>query len=140
MQKYLLALSLLIASCSYHTVTFTTYNDPKTHQLKIPAGFILTKKSYENENAFTYEYPDKSRIFFSDNIHPSSFYPDAYQKYGNNLNLLFITNDTVTISGVDSSGRYWQTRKMKNIVYGYMQVLSERKQLFDSILNRLINK
>jgi hypothetical protein len=59
----------------------------------------------------TFIYSDSSSIFFSDNTAPGSFYPDAYLKYGKDLNINFLANDTITINGMDDKGRYWKIER-----------------------------
>jgi hypothetical protein len=108
--------------------------------MKIPKGYTVKDMDYENERAKVFLYPDSSRLFFSDNIKPSSFYPDAYKKYGKDINLKFLSADTITIDGIDDAGKIWKERKEKNIVYGYMKVPPEKKGIFDSILNTIILK
>ena len=134
-----LILILLLNSCSTtKTVSFKTLNDKGKsliYSLELPKGYKLTKLSFENENVQTYTYADSSRIFFSDNLAPSSFYKDAYKKYGKDLNLTFLSRDTITISGQDEEGRYWKTCKDYNVVYGYTQVPGEKLNQFEHILN-----
>ena len=79
-------------------------------------------------------------FFFSDNIKPSAFYPDAYKKYGDDINLKFLSADTVTIDGIDAVGKFWKQHKQKNVVYGYMSVAPEKQEIFDKMLNSVIHK
>jgi hypothetical protein len=105
------------------------------YSLQLPRGYTLSKLSFENENVETYTYPDSSRIIFSDNLAPSAFYKNAYAKYGKDINIIFLSKDTVTISGQDDLGRQWKTIKEYNVVYGYAQVPSNKQSHFDNILN-----
>jgi hypothetical protein len=135
---------LLFFSCSTtKTVSFKLRgNDGQkfNYQMRIPKGYTVREMDFENERAKVFLYPDSSRLFFSDNVKPSAFYPQAYKKYGKDLNLNFLTNDTITINGTDEAGNFWEERKAQNVVYGYMKVSLEKKGMFDSILNNLIKK
>jgi hypothetical protein len=53
---------------------------------------------------------------------------------------MFLSSDTIIINGTDEEGRYWEERKVKNIVYGYERVPFEKKEMFDKILNSIIIK
>jgi len=134
-----LILLLLLNSCSTtKTVSLKTHNDKGEsfiYSLELPKGYKLTKFSFENENVQTYTYVDSSRIFFSDNLAASAFYKDAYKKYGKDINLTFLSSDTITISGQDEEGRYWKTRKDYNVVYGYTQVPADKLNQFENIIN-----
>ncbi|HVW99889.1 MAG TPA: hypothetical protein VHA52_05585 [Candidatus Babeliaceae bacterium] len=107
------------------------------YQMRIPKGYIVKNYSFENEGAKILIYPDSSRLYFSDNTKPSAFYPDAYKKYGEYINIRFLTADTITIDGVDEVGKYWKTRKARIVVYGYMKVPIEKKKMFDRIINNV---
>ena len=140
----ILLLLLLSSSCNTtKTVSFKTHNNNRQvliYSLQLPKGYTLTKLSFENENAVTYTYPDSSRIFFSDNLSPSAFYKDAYSKYGKDINLVFLSKDTITISGQDDLGRHWKTSKQYDVVYGYVQVPSDKQSQFDNILSSFKEK
>ena len=141
MKRLLTALVLIFlsSSCSTtKTVSFKTHNNKGRtfiYSLQLPKGYILTKLSFENENVDTYTYGDSSKLFFSDNLAPSAFYKDAITKYGKDINLIFLSKDTITISGQDDLGTYWKTCKQYNVVYGYVQVVLDKRNQFDSILN-----
>jgi len=111
-----------------------------TYQIRIPKGFTTTETVYESERFKVFLYPDSSKLFFSNKVALYAFYPDAYKKYGKDLNLKLLSADTLTINGVDESGRIWKDRKATNVVYGYIQVPPEKKGIFDSIINRVIIK
>ena len=134
-----LILTLLFISCgTTKTVSFKTHNykgEPFIYSLELPKGYRLKKLSFENENVQTYTYADSSRIFFSDNLAPSAFYKDAYKKYGKDINLTFLSSETITISGQDEEGSYWKTSKDYNVVYGYAQVPVDKLNQFENIVN-----
>ena len=140
----ILSFLLFLNSCSpTKTVLFKTHNDKGQsfiYSLQLPRGYKVTELSFENENAKTYTYSDSSRIIFSDNLTPSAFYKDAYTKYGKDINIIFLSKDTITISGQDDLGRHWKTIKDYNVVYGYVQVPSDKKNQFDSILSSFTEK
>ncbi|TMI87886.1 MAG: hypothetical protein E6H06_19475 [Bacteroidetes bacterium] len=146
MTKLLTILSFLplLSSCSStKTVSFGTRNNKGQafiYSLKLPRGYTLTRLNFENENADTYTYPDSSRIFFSDNLAASAFYKNAYTKYGKDINTIFLSKDTITISGQDDVGRHWKTIKQYNVVYGYVQVSVDKQDQFDKILHSFKEK
>ena len=109
------------------------------YYVKIPKGYIAKRffvgRAAEYEGGVFFIYPDSAMIFISDNVRPGAFYPDAYRKYGKGINLIFLIRDTITISGVDDSGRYWEDRKFKPILYGYRKVPTNKKEQFDKILD-----
>ena len=146
MKRLLTALVLIFlsSSCSTtKTVSFKTHNNKGQtfiYSLQLPKGYILTKLSFENENIDRYTYGDSSRLFFSDNLAPSAFYKDTYTKYGKDINLIFLTRDTITISGQDDLRKCWKTCKQYNVVYGYVQVPMDKRNRFDSILNSFKEK
>jgi len=107
------------------------------YRLSIPKGFKTDINIYENEKVKVFTYQDSSSIYFSDNTAPSSFYPGAYLKYGEDLNIKFLVNDTLSINGKDDKERYWEDRKVKHIIYGYRKVPYESKNIFDSALNTI---
>jgi hypothetical protein len=109
-----------------------------TYKVRIPKRFTTKETDYENERFKMFSYTDSSRFFFSDNIAPSSFYPDAYKKYGKDINLKFLSVDTITINGIDNKGNLWKERKAGIIVYGYSQVPPEKEAVFDRILDNVI--
>jgi hypothetical protein len=135
----LLSIVVLTNSCSTtKTVSFTTHNNKGqafSYSLKLPKGYTLRRLSFENENFDSYTYPDSSKIFFSDNLAQSAFPKDAYLKYGKDVNLLFLSSETITLSGHDEVAKYWKTCKLGNVVYGYVQVPADKQNQFDSILN-----
>lgn len=80
-------------------------------------------------------------FFFSNNIFGGFPFPsDAYFNYGKDLNLKFISADTISLNGILNSGRLWKTCRETNIMYGYTQVPPEKREMFDSIINQVIAK
>jgi hypothetical protein len=132
----------VLAACSPKIVSFKVNNNgkPISYMLSIPKGYKTLIENYENERVKRFLYADSSSIFFSDNVTPSAFYPDAYLKYGKDLNIKFLASDTITINGKDDKGKYWEDRKIKHIVYGYRKVPSDKKEMFDQILDSIVIK
>lgn len=140
----LLAILVLTNSCSTtKTVSYTAHNSKGqafSYSLRIPKGFTFQRFSFESENFDSYTYADSSKIFFSNNLAQSAFPKDAYKKYGKDINLLFLSKDTIIISGHDDIAKYWKTCKHFNVVFGYVQVSSDKQNQFDSILNTFKEK
>jgi hypothetical protein len=127
-------------SCRVSNVYFTVVDNKQSlkYGLSIPKGFQKRMHLFENGRTILFVYPDSSLLYFSDNTKPSAFLSDAYNKYGKDINIKFLISDTITICGVDSSGNYWKDRKNKKVVYGYRNVVPDRKSTFDNIVNNLI--
>lgn len=142
MGQVFIILLFTLTSCSSRVVSFKTNANGKSikYKLSIPKGYNTTTNIYENERIKTFVYSDSSSIYFSDNTAPSSFYPDAYLKYGKDLNVKFHAGDTIIINGKDDKGKYWEDRKLKHIVYGYRKVQSDCKEMFDKILDSIVIK
>ena len=130
---------LIFSSCSKKIASYNLKIQGKEikYKLILPQKSKLKIDIYEGETVKTYSFPDSSSVYFSDNVAPSAFYPDAYKKYGKDLNVNFLINDSITINGIDEKGRYWEERKIKNIVYGYRKVPGGKKRIFDDILNSI---
>jgi len=145
----ILTLFFLIEMCSCSETKIVSYKITEEsgrefhYYIKIPKGYTVKKMFTEHKRAAEYEnvkrfkYPDSSMIFFSDNLRPSAFYPDAYRKYGKHIHLIFLSADTITINGLDEAGKYWEDRKIKHIVYGYRNVPLSKKGQFDKILDNI---
>ena len=138
------SISFLVAGCRATKIVSFIVADQQGlkfhYQMKIPKGYTMKEMGFENEKTKMFIYQDSSRLFFSDNIKQSAFYPDAYKKYGSDLNLKFLSSDTITISGIDVEGKLWEERKVRHVVYGYMKVPLEKKEMFDITLNGFISK
>jgi hypothetical protein len=94
---------------------------------------------YVEENAIEkiYMYKDSSFIFIRKGD-PGEFPEEAIEKYGTNLPLKFTyIKDTITISGADKRGKYWEIRNKNYFIYGYERVPLSKKNLFDSALNSI---
>lgn len=143
--KIIFIWSILLISCSTtKTVSYkVTDNKGKTfiYQAKIPKGFKTKVTNYEHGWYKDFIYPDSSMFFFSNNILGGfPFPPDAYINYGKDLNLKFISVDTITLNGILNSGSLWKIQKATNVMYGYIQVPSDKKEIFDKILDSIVIK
>lgn len=139
----LLLVCFFIFSCSSKIIIFKTIDDNKEVRFKIAVPkkhrLLIVKGSHEKE--YNIIFPDSSTIFISDNVSSGSFVNrEKYTKYGKDVGLKFLTQDTLKLNGVDEAGQYWEERKMKNLIYGYIKVSLKRKLEFDNILNSLTNK
>jgi len=111
------------------------------YQVQLPKGFATRKTNYEHGWYKDFIYPDSSVFFFSNNILGGfPFPPDAYINYGKDLNLKFISVDTISLNGILNSGRLWRILRESNIMYGYTQVPPEKREMFDSIINHITIK
>lgn len=143
--KIIFIWSILLVSCSNtKTVSYKVAdNMGKTfiYQVQIPKGFATRETNYEHGWYKDFIYPDSSMFFFSNNILGGfPFPPDAYINYGKDLNLKFISVDTITLNGILNSGRLWKIQKATNVMYGYIRVHPEKREMFDSIINRVTIK
>jgi hypothetical protein len=133
---------ILLYGCNTQKVEYYKVVDrsgvKQTYKMTVPRGYRIKWMDFESERIKVLEYADSSRIYFSNNLKQSSFPKDGYSTYGSDLNLIFLTADSLTLSGCDSSiGRYWKVRKTRSIVVGYFNVNLSRKREFDSIIQNL---
>lgn len=130
---------LILTSCTSKIASFKVNVDSRTmeYSISIPAGYKYISMDYQHARGKIFLYPDSSSIFFTNDIKSGAIYPEKFKKYGNDVGMKFLTNDTLVINGTDDKGRYWEERKMKNIVYGYMKVPPSKKELFDKVLNSI---
>lgn len=136
---------IILISCKpTKFVSFKMYDFDKKryfiYSLSLPKGYIMQTWSEENQNLRTYTYSDSAKIFFSDDRAYNRFPKEAYKKYGNNLNLLFIPRDTITVFGQDSVWKNWKISKYYNIEYGYVNVSADKIDSFESILKTFRQK
>jgi hypothetical protein len=138
------ALLILLGCHETKRVSFIIHVDLKhgfRYQMDIPKGYTVSKVySDDHTTDKVFWYPDSTGVYFSDDINPSAFYPDAYRKYGKGISILFAVTDTITINGIDPKGRLWEDRKMKHVVFGYRKVPVNKKEQFDKILNTMRSK
>jgi len=105
--------------------------------LTIPRKCNCTYLVEEDAIEKIYLYGDSSFIFIRKGS-PGEFPSDAIIKYGTNLPMKFTyVKDTLSISGEDKYGRYWEVRNQNYFIYGYQKVQAKRKALFDSALNSI---
>ncbi len=140
--RVIIILLFTLTSCSSRVVLFKANANGKSIKYRpcIPKGYNTVTNIYENERITTFVYSDSSIIYFSNNTAPSSFYLTAYLKYGKDLNIKFCASDTIIINGMNDKGKYWEDRKIKHIVYGYRNVQSDYKEMFDKILGSIVIK
>lgn len=138
---FLIQLFALYA-CSKKIASFKVNADDKTVEYKmlIPKGYEYVPIDYQHARGKVFLYPDSSSLFFTNDIKSGMIYPEKFKKYGSDVGMKFLTNDTLVLNGTDDKGRYWEERKIKNVVYGYMKVPLDKKETFDKLLNSITTK
>jgi hypothetical protein len=142
MRKLLLPVIIVTGvSCSPgKAIVFTSADrtgKPVAYALSIPKGSKSVQFGNPHYKGTSFVYPDSSMIFFTDDVTHSQIYRGGRMIYPRDLRMKFITNDSLTIRGVDTAGGHWEERKRGSIIYGYWNVPPAKKPLFDSLLNRL---
>lgn len=126
------------SSNKLRTIHFDSYagKNVLNAKLKIPVWSSIKKISADAENGKEnqYLYADSS-VFYITNKQGTPNYSvirgqdDAYSKQ-------FIS-DSLSLTGIDEKGNYWREIKYLNLFYGYKNVPSNKKQVFDKVLSTL---
>lgn len=132
----------VLIACSNKMVSFKVYADGRTleYKLLIPKGYKYIPVDYQHARGKVFVYPDSSRLYFTNDVKSGMIYPEKFKKYGSDVGMKYLTNDTLVLSGIDDEGRYWEERKTKNVVFGYTKVPPGRKEMFDTLLNQVAAK
>jgi hypothetical protein len=85
-------------------------------------------------------YPDSAIIFLSSNVSDGSEINKLkFEKYGNNISLKFLTQDTLTLEGY-SNDKFWTELKKDKIIFGYLNVSHENKKKYDILIGGLFTE
>jgi hypothetical protein len=133
---------IVLTACSTKFASFKVNADSKTvkYKMLLPKGYKYIPIDYQHARGKVFLYLDSSSLFFTNDTKTGMIYPEKFKKYGSDVGMKFLTNDTLVLNGTDDKGRYWEERKMKNIVYGYVKVPPDKKEIFDEALNSIITK
>ncbi|PVD49287.1 hypothetical protein DC498_25805 [Terrimonas sp.] len=132
----------VLTACSTKVASFKVNADGKTvkYKMSVPKGYKYIPIDYQHARGKIFLYPDSSSLFFTNDTKSGMIYPEKFKKYGSDVGMKFLTNDTLVLKGSDDKERYWEERKLKNIVYGYMKVPPDKKEIFDKLLNSITTK
>lgn len=142
---FIFFIQLLACSCKTSNfrpatlwIRVNTQDSFAQYTLKIPKKCDCSYYEGEDAREKIYTYSDSSYLFLADNLPIGLIPSDASKKYGANLPLKFTNvHNPILISGIDTSGRYWNIRRMGLVVYGYKNVSPKNKVKFDSVLNSM---
>lgn len=150
---YILVLIILISglrcNTEFKTILYKVYDydgekiTNYTYRMKIPKGYKLIIVSFDAVVQHEYWYPDSSVIYLTNELGLSNInYENIRKEKGEYVKrmIAFIYDDTITLSGKDSTGLYWKEIKLKSICVGYSRVAENKKNIFDFALKTLITR
>lgn len=111
------------------------------YSMEIPEGYTFNKYSDDHGyKEYHYTYENGNTIFITDDAKSgSSFIKFETIDYGNLIRSKILFNDTTNVSGM-FEGKLWKQVKESSIVYGYFNVDSTQKEMFDQALETLERK
>lgn len=140
---------VLVVSCkmSYAFSKETVTLNQKDYTLNLPVGYDILIVSANQKLGYKFIYKDSTTVYIHlDDVNPNlirirslgdSIIFERFEK----LDFSFLgkeygIKDTIDLSGLDSSsGLYFRDLKINEIGYGYFNVKSEDKELFDKIID-----
>lgn len=104
--------------------------------LDAPKGYTSSENTGDHgfsENYYTYS--DGSILFITNVIDSGSHtnHDNRLKKYGRDIYLMFAISDSLDIQG-ERDGLFWREMKKDYLVYGYLNVPEEKKELFDQLI------
>jgi hypothetical protein len=121
------------------TVKFST--GELKYFMEVPSGYKLSKATDDHgyiEHRFI--YPDSSIIYITnDDKSGGAINTIKAKEYGEGIYLKILSNDTLDINGVEDE-RYWREQKANKIVFGYINVLPDKKEQYDKVLATIRKK
>ena len=140
--RSIIAILFFILGCSsvknMQKVKFI-YNDlHERHRLilSIPQNYSLQRIKAGGEAGIEnrYWYRDSAVIYISDFKSGSSLNYENIRKQEGAYAKRF-ESDTVTLSGINESGKYWKEVKYHSLYYGYSNVEADEKKSFDRAIS-----
>jgi hypothetical protein len=133
---YIAFFALFCISCNKVIIIGTNYkNIPQKYSFKLPKG-AKVYKIVSDDSFMEYKiiFPGNKILFISNNdIDGCSINDYKYDVYGKNVNMKFLTSDTLQLSGKNNLG-YWKEIKKDGLVYGYLNLHENEIIKFESIL------
>jgi hypothetical protein len=104
--------------------------------LSIPRNYSSQRIKAGGESGIEnrYWYKDSAVIYISDFKGGSSLNYDNIRKQEGAYATRF-ASDTVTLSGINKSGKYWKEVKYHSLYYGYSNVEADEKKSFDRAIS-----
>lgn len=118
-------------------VNFSFHDGLKRGQivLRIPENYSLTKFQTGGEGEeYRFTYQDSSQIYISDATGLTTLNDSFIRKSKEDVAKQFLT-DSISFSGVNENGNYWLEKKIRNLKFGYFNVLPQKKEVFDKALS-----
>ncbi|WP_091549562.1 hypothetical protein [Thermoflexibacter ruber] len=108
------------------------------YELILPKNFKKSVVTGSHELEYNFLYSDSTVFFISNDKKNGSFANyERYRKYGSNINLVYVTQDTVFLEGVNKVGKFWREIKLKNVIIGYINADSSKKVAFDNSIKNI---
>ncbi|AEW86988.1 hypothetical protein B0A78_13535 [Flavobacterium columnare NBRC 100251 = ATCC 23463] len=142
----------MIFSCStkkgYQAIKYTGFSNTLkknyTYKVSIKEGFEVKKIQGGNEwKQKEFVYSDNSILYISNEKgNTSRNYENIKndEKLYDKAMLAFLTNDTITLEGIDKNNLYWKNKYNGIINIGYLNVPIEKKKEFDKAIISLLEK
>ena len=134
---FMLPILFMLISCDRKAIAFENWRQDTCirYTMKIPQKCNCFFTEARNMKQRTYSYPDSSYVFISEI--GEEYTPPAIivKTYGKDVNLRFIKEDSLDFKGTETTGKRWEVRKLKYVVYGYGHVPKINKIKFDEALN-----
>ena len=130
---------IILCSCNTsQKVNFHPVKGGTNVKMEIPKGAKLTRTASANEDEFIYRYADSPLVYVSTFSGGSVNY-DVIRGQGTYYDLFNAekSQDTLTLSGIDSTGLYWKNITIGEVHIGYKYVPKYKKILFDSALKTM---
>ncbi|MDO8366819.1 MAG: hypothetical protein Q7T20_08495 [Saprospiraceae bacterium] len=140
MRKTLIFIFLAVTSCTnYKTVSFRVGRSTMKYQMNIPKGYKFQGVAGDHEFEKRYWYSDSSVIYFTTFSNTLNY--DDIRNQGTYYNRFdaILSDDTLTLSGIDSSGRYWKDKKLQYLTVGYSKIPFNRKKEFEKAISSFRN-
>jgi hypothetical protein len=154
--KHLVLLLIILSSCvtnkDMSKIKFTHLSSTTSEQQKIdytmevPKGYTLKMYKADGESGVSneYWYSDSSVIYLSDfgvSINEDNITKGKYagKKIEFSMKQNQIYGDTLVLEGKSKNG-YWKEIIIGKVIFGYLNVLDQKKELFDKALATLKRK
>lgn len=120
-------------------INFIYYNGTQKQRIimNIPKGSKIIKITAGGEGEeHRYWYKDSSVIYLSSLTGSGTLNELLLNRQQDNYNKRFMS-DTASFAGIDEKGNYWKEVKNGSLRYGYLNVPTDKKAIFDDAITSL---
>ena len=104
-----------------------------------PEGFEMLK--YTDDHGYQehhYKYSDGSILYITDDIDSGSDFNEyKAEEYGDHIFLSITISDSIDIGGMHEK-KYWREIKKDGVIFGYLNVPFDKKNMFDDVVENKI--